>query len=325
VVERGLLDGLRPCGLGVYYEAKTIQRDHSKRVVVESQSVASASNFLHLVAVIVTAPTIARSPRKFPPISSVLLEAVCGGMLAPGSGIQACLTADIRRKFVRKTGPSDNRRALGNLFLLISSVLLFGLAGRNTAEGAEIQSAPVIFVGPGPQFAIGDFDGDHRPDLVSIEAGQNASGTNSYGIQLHLSAVGRLSIRLVAPTGGLLIEARDVNGDHAVDLVLATAWFRQPAAILLNDGHGSFSRVEPSAFPGAFSGSTTKWASCSDQAVDAVGVLPQSRFGVCSEARTLPHSRPAADSISPSRAGFHLGSFLISPAGRAPPFEVPHF
>jgi hypothetical protein len=247
-------------------------------------------------------------------------------MLAPGSGIQACFTADIRRKFVRGTGPSDNRRALGNLFLLISSVLLFGLADRNTAEGADIQTAPVIFVGPRPQFAIADFDGDHRPDLVSIQAGQNASGTNSYGIQLHLSAVGRLSIRLVAPTGGLLIEARDVNGDHAVDLVLATAWFRQPAGILLNDGHGSFSRVEPSVFPGAFSESTTKWASCSDQAVDVVGVLPQSRFGVCSEARTLPHSRPAADSISsPSRAGFHLGFFLISPAGRAPPFEVPHF
>ena len=26
------------------------------------------------------------------------------------------------------------------------------------------------------------------------------------------------------PSGGLLIEARDVNGDHSVDLILSTAW-----------------------------------------------------------------------------------------------------
>jgi hypothetical protein len=245
-------------------------------------------------------------------------------MLTLSNDIQACLMADTRRKFVRGTGARDNHRALRNLFLWISSVLLFGLAGRSTAEAADFQSAPVISVGPGPQFAIADFDGDRRPDLASIQAGQNPSGTSSYWIQLQLSAIGRQSIRLVAPTGGLLVEARDVNADHAVDLVLSTVWFRQPVAILLNDGHGSFSRVEPTAFPGAVRVSTTKWASSSDHATEAVGVPPPSRSGICSDARTLPHLRLDADSISPWRAGFLLAFLLISPAGRAPPFEVPH-
>src|SRR5271170_3994083 len=66
-------------------------------------------------------------------------------------------------------------------------------------------------------------------------------GRTNYSVQLHLSSVGQHSIQLVAPAGGLQIEARDVNGDDAIDLVLTTAWLKQPVAIFLNDGHGSFS------------------------------------------------------------------------------------
>jgi len=38
------------------------------------------------------------------------------------------------------------------------------------------------------------------------------------------------------------IEARDVNGDYPADLIGSTAWHRQPVTMLLNDGHGSFSK-----------------------------------------------------------------------------------
>jgi len=231
--------------------------------------------------------------------------------------------SNIRRK-LRRRDLRDNRRALRSLFLWISLLLLFGLAGSNTAEAADIQSGPVTSVGPGPQFAIADFDGDVRPDLASIQAGSNSSGTTDYWIQLQLTAAGRQSFRLVAPAGGLWIEARDVNGDHAVDLVLGTAWFNQPVAILLNNGHGSFSRVEPAAFPGAFSESKTNWGSGSNHVIDAVGVPPQSRTGACSEPRGLLHGRSPAGSIPPSSSGFLVSPLLISHAGRAPPSEIPH-
>jgi hypothetical protein len=229
----------------------------------------------------------------------------------------------IRRK-LRRRDLRDNHRALRSLFLWISLLLLFGLAGSNTAEAAGIESGPVTSVGPGPQFAIADFDGDVRPDLASIQAGSNSSGTTDYWIQLQLTAAGRQSFRLVAPAGGLWIEARDVNGDHAVDLVLGTAWFNQPVAILLNNGHGSFSRAEPAAFPGAFSESKTNWGSASNHVIDAVGVPPQSRTGTCSEPRGLLHGRSPTGSIPPSSSGFLVSPLLISHAGRGPPSEVPH-
>ncbi len=186
------------------------------------------------------------------------------------------------------------------------------------------RSGPVTSVGPGPQFAIADFDGDVRPDLASIQAGPNSSGTTNYLIQLQFSAIGRQSIRLVAPAGGLRIEARDVNGDHAVDLILASAWFNQPIAVLLNNGHGSFSRAEPAAFPGAFSESKTMWAPVIYQPAEVFGIPSQSGPGICPVVTCLPHRRSPARPNPPSSSGFLVSLFLISHAGRAPPSEVPH-
>ena len=203
------------------------------------------------------------------------------------------------------------------------SILLLGLFGGSSLSAAHVQKAPVTSVGPGSQFAIADFDGDVRPDLASIQAGPNNSGTTNYWIQLQLSSVGRQSIRLVAPAGGLRIEARDVNGDHAVDLILATAWFDQPVAVFLNNGHGSFSKAEPAAFPGAFSESKISWAKVSNQATRTVGVPPQS--GIWSEQSSLADGPSPARQILPSNSDFLVNPLLISHAGRAPPFEVLHF
>jgi hypothetical protein len=212
-------------------------------------------------------------------------------------------------------------------YLLFRSLLLLlflALVGGATA-GQDVQNPSLTSFGPGPQFAIADFDGDLRPDLASIQAGSNSFGTTDYWIQLQLSAAGRQSIQVVAPAGGLWIEARDVNGDHAVDLVLTTAWFRKPVAIFLNDGHGNFSRAEPSAFPDAFTESTANWAPACDQATDAVGVLAQSRAGVCPKIGAFLSAQLHGDSIPFLSARFRLNSFLISHAGRAPPYKVPGF
>jgi hypothetical protein len=226
---------------------------------------------------------------------------------------------NIMRKFDRGTDLRHARRILRNPVVWASLLLLFCFIGGGTAAGEDLPNAAVTSAGPRPQIAIADFDGDLRPDLASIQAGSNSSGSTDYWIQLQLSAGGRQCIRVVGPVGGLTIEARDVNGDRAVDLVLVTAWFRQPVAILLNDGHGGFSRVEPTAFPQAFSEPATNWALASEQSIDAVVVPPQLRVGICPEARALPNVGSHTDSIPRLSAGFFPNPFLASHAGRAPP------
>lgn len=229
----------------------------------------------------------------------------------------------MRRKFVSRIGARDNGRALSNLFLWMPLFVLFGFAGRSAAAGHDVQNPPVNAPGSGLPFAIADFDGDLRPDLASIQNWSNSSGTTDYWIQLQLSAVGRQAIRLVAPAGGLRIEARDVNGDHAVDLVLTTAWFNQPVAVLLNNGRGSFSQVEPTRFPGAFNESKTNWDSASNQLIDACGLPTQSQSSLYSEETNSLRRRSSAGSIPLSSTGFLVSLLLIFHAGRAPPSKVP--
>jgi hypothetical protein len=202
-------------------------------------------------------------------------------------------------------------------------LLLFaGFIG--TAAAADAPRAPAARLGPGLSFSLADFDGDSRPDLASVQAGKSDSLRTDYWIQLQLSASGRQTFRIVAPLGGLQIASRDVNGDNAPDLVLTTAWLGQPVAILLNDGHGNFSQVQPAAFPEAFSESRTGWSCPSGHATDAVGVPPQFREEVSSLAELF--SYPSIQSLlaAASDSQFSTGPLVISHQGRAPPYEAPH-
>jgi hypothetical protein len=203
-------------------------------------------------------------------------------------------------------------------------LFLCGLAGHGTSNAAQTASGRVTAAGPGLRFAIADFDGDLHPDLATVQAGHSIAGASNYRIQLQLSAAGRQSIQVDAPAGGLLIEARDVNGDLSVDLVLTTIPFRQPVAVLLNDGHGRFSLSAPTAFPGAFSESKADWASAPNLATDAVGVPPQLDAGICTERNNLLPYRSPSGFVPPPSAGFPVSPFLFSQAGRAPPSEVSH-
>lgn len=205
------------------------------------------------------------------------------------------------------------------LWLFVS--LLLALAGGAPARAADSPAGPATTLGAGSQFTIADLDGDTLPDFASIHPGQNTVGTTTYSIELHLAA-GRQSIQVAGPAGGLIIEARDVNGDRVADLLIFTAWLRQPVAILLNDGHGNFSQVAPNVFPEAFSESKTNCGTASHQAVDVVGLPAQSKSGVGAATKALPHLGWHAESVPVLRAGFLLAFFLTSHAGRAPPFVV---
>jgi hypothetical protein len=205
------------------------------------------------------------------------------------------------------------------LFAAAISFLLIGLSGGWVAAGAQVRGAAAASLGAGSQFAIEDFDGDLRPDVASIQAGLSGSARTDYWIQLQLSAAGRQFIRVAGPAGGLEIEARDVNGDRAIDLVLVTAWRREPVAILLNDGHGGFSRVAPAAFPEAFGEPAANWTSALGVAIEAVGAPPQPRAGIGAVRRARTDAGSHADSIPRLSAGFLLQDFVGSHAGRAPP------
>jgi hypothetical protein len=229
------------------------------------------------------------------------------------------------RNFVPKFGrlrvpsvsPAARRYRIRFLLLLLFLALVGGRAAANT----DVQKPPVSSVGPGLSFAIADFDGDLSPDVASVQTGESDSSRTDYWIQLQLTTAGRQSFRVVSGIGGLQIAARDVNGDHTVDLVVTSALLKQPVAILLNDGHGNFTRAAPTGFPGAFTESETNWVSGGHQVTDAVGVPPQSRTGVLLETQGLPYPKAQADFTPLSTRGLFLSPFLTSHLGRAPPSQ----
>jgi hypothetical protein len=123
------------------------------------------------------------------------------------------------------------------------------------------------------RFAIADFDGDSRPDLASVHVGQISSRITHYWIAFHLSGGPGQTVGITAPTGGLQITSRDVNGDSFPDVIVTTAWTNKPVAILLNDGLGNFTASNPSEFQGAFVVSETSWTSATDEIRDASALL----------------------------------------------------
>ena len=222
---------------------------------------------------------------------------------------------------------SNERRRTGGTHLLLRFIILslfFGLVFGATVPSAFAENPPATSLGPGLTFAIADFDGDRLPDFASVQSRQNRGASSDYSIQIYLSEVGRQSIPINGPAGGLLIEARDVDGDHSIDLVVSTALRRQPVAIFLNDGHGTFSRAAVAAFPRAFRECETSLVPGSNETTDALGISPQPGAGICPDERDSGIDPSPANLIFVLSAGFPLDSFLMSHAGRAPPAEVHH-
>jgi hypothetical protein len=206
-------------------------------------------------------------------------------------------------------------------FVCLFLWLFLGIFRTSAMANADIQNVPVTSVGLHLQFAIADFDGDHVPDLASIQTGLSSSGALNYWIQLKFSTVGRQYVPLTAPAAELLIEAQDVNGDDAVDLVITTASPRRPVVILLNDGKGGFSRIDPATFPGAFGEYAANWVAASDQQRNAIGISLRSRGSIFSEALDLLHRQSPSGTISQCREMFIVTPLPLFHAGRAPPSE----
>jgi hypothetical protein len=153
----------------------------------------------------------------------------------------------IRERTVMKNSPK-----LGPLFQigLVSFVwLVLAIILPTTNGGPAHLSRNVPCTHPsGSKFVFADLDGDRKPDLALVEMQSGRSVGNNYSIRLSLSAGTESAIGVTAPTGGLQVAARDVNGDESLDLIVTSNLDARFVEVLLNDGSGNFSVAAPGDF-----------------------------------------------------------------------------
>jgi hypothetical protein len=208
--------------------------------------------------------------------------------------------------------------------LFLSGCCLLSISHVATAHGsdfsrstgnAQAQNSRAAI--PDSQFAIGDFDGDRQPDLATVEIARFNSLHSRYWISFQLSK-GRLqTIGVTGPAGGLVLLARDVNGDRALDLVLVTAWRHELVAVLLNDGQGNFSAAEPAQFQINAVSSRTQIGIVPPLLEDRT-VLSFQYSALRDPGRKTPPARESQPALARAR-GFTLKLFPSSLSSRAPP------
>jgi hypothetical protein len=188
------------------------------------------------------------------------------------------------------------------------------------AQGA---AAPAYPAQPAAHFTIADFDGDSRPDLASVDVGQSISRNTLYWIAFHLSGGAGQTVGITAPTGGLQITSRDVNGDSFPDVIVTASWTNKPVAILLNDGLGNFTAANPAEFQSAFIDSEDSWTAATDEIRDATA-LPLSRWvpGDCLPKGGPLSARRMTARLTPRPCCVSLYGSVSRFSGRAPPFSA---
>ena len=191
--------------------------------------------------------------------------------------------------------------------------MLLALAGR-------VSAATVGSVQTASHFTIADFDGDSRPDFASVHVGQSGLQDTRYWIAFQLSGRSGQTVSVMAPTGGLRITARDVNGDSFLDVVITTLWTNKPVAVLLNDGLGNFTTTNPSEFQSAFAAPETSCTSAADEIRDATALLySRSIPGDLGEEDGSFSQRSMSGMFSPRSCRDSVSPSVSLFAGRAPP------
>jgi hypothetical protein len=173
--------------------------------------------------------------------------------------------------------------------------------------------------------AVADLDGDGRPDLATVRSRRWGANASRYQVELTLSAGGGpSSFSVSAEAGGLRIIPRDVDGDGDLDLVITSTRSLAPVGVWINDGHGIFTRGDPTAYaqsiwtegPGIFSHHSQRtfsaiapqwrwpWLDFS-KAFRFRSELPIARLRFFSETSSLPEVA------------------ISQPRTRSPPFSLP--
>jgi hypothetical protein len=217
---------------------------------------------------------------------------------------------------------SGIQRRIGQAALL-GLVCLLIPACRLGAQDVPAQERRGLSVA-NPDFAIADFDGDRKPDLATVEMERGISPARAhYSIRLKLTSGDSQVLGVIAPAGGLQIVARDVNGDHMLDLLVSTAWQHEQIAVFLNDGHGNFTLAPTGEFSALSYGAHAECSSSNIPTGDSVALLRCQTSGDAGQGTSRCKSASCQVGLTSrlilrDSARVHLFSLL----GRAPPRGV---
>src|ERR1700730_19334768 len=208
-------------------------------------------------------------------------------------------------------------RTVAMLLLLVCvSIIAVCLETVTPARNCPRHEAGIV-----PQVTIEEFDGDSRPDIAIVSEGRSGSADDHYRIRFQLSRGGSQNIDLTAPVGGLDISSRDVNGDDFLDLVVTTAATNRPVAVLLNDGAGTFTASDPSAFPGAFRKSSNFWRALREELREASPAFFSRPYSSDLQASSRTFSLPIEVGVLSRRSNrLEMRDAEVPQQGRAPPF-----
>ena len=112
-------------------------------------------------------------------------------------------------------------------------------------NGSGVFAAPVAYpAGTSPQgIAVGDFNGDSKPDVAIIEAAATSGADGTAMIYLN-DGTGALTLVGQAPDVGLSptsVTATDLDGDGKADLVVTNNnGFSSTISVLISSGNGNF-------------------------------------------------------------------------------------
>jgi hypothetical protein len=204
---------------------------------------------------------------------------------------------------------------------ILALCFLFCLAGRGEAADRPSANPHTTSSLLNANFAIADFDGDQKPDLATVEVQKSGSfARTEYSIRFELAAGATQVFGVTAPAGGLQIQARDVNGDDALDLLVSTAWQQTQVAVLLNDGHGNFTLAAPGTYPAAVSERETRWIPGASLVSDSVALLRvQNSSGSFEKRHGMSVPPTAREGYSARGLNTLPGLAVFTRRGRAPP------
>jgi hypothetical protein len=199
--------------------------------------------------------------------------------------------------------------------------VVVGVSCRADAAGDSTRHSQSSTLGINSFFAIADFDGDQKPDLATVEVQKGSSSkVTQYSIRFQLTAGVSQVFGVTAPSGGLQIVARDLNGDNALDVLVTTSLQHEQVAVLLNDGHGKFRLADASDFPAAIQENGSRWNSGTILFCDSSALIrieyPAGELG-CESKFDGPQSH--FKSARPFDSQGSAKPSLFSLLGRAPP------
>ena len=210
-------------------------------------------------------------------------------------------------------------QALFFLFLVQGARALPPLSSENFPNPAEIHTATYF----GREVSIqADFDGDHRPDLLT---GHFIGG--AYRIEIRLSSDSSLDTSRFLINGGLYgmaVMALDVDGDNDLDLVVTDGFSLFPKAVWLGDGKGHFENGDPLCWLGSFAlGQATTYRTSHEEGGPTLSGLSD-RLPLEKPSNIASHfiipAREATEQKEPARGREWLFAQI---AVRAPPLRFP--